>query len=197
LGPGADARPFPLTTRQLAMAGGGLVAVIIALAVIFGGKPDAPVAAPADAGIARPEHPEITMDPSDPVADVLSRANQFIANGRREAAIDLLISARKTFPGDARLAYLTGKLFFDKLWWTDGLRHLKDAVRLDPQLRSDPDLIKMVLKGFITTPRYDAPLAGFLRTQIGEAAKPYLEDTAKHHPNAAKRSRAASELAKY
>nr|MBA3403379.1 hypothetical protein [Gemmatimonadaceae bacterium] len=151
----------------------------------------------ADAGVVRPENPEIAMEPGDPVGDVLSRANQFVANGRREAAIDLLTSARKTFPDDARLASLAGKLFFDKLWWTDGLRHLKDAVRLDPQLKSDPDLIKMVLRGFITTPRYDAPLASFLRTQIGEAAKPYLEDTAKNHPNASKRSRAASELKHY
>jgi hypothetical protein len=54
-----------------------------------------------------------------------------------------------------------------------------------------------VLKGFNTTPRYDSALASFLRDTIGEAAKPFLEETAAGHPNPGIRARAASELRRY
>ena len=193
------AKLFPFTTRQLAIAGGVLlVLVIIIIAVVAnrGGGKQHVVATPTNTAV-RVDDPNITMEKGDPVGDVLSRANEFIANGRREAAIDLLSGARKTFPNDARLAYLAGKLYFSKLWYTDGLKQLRDAVRLDPTYKSDPELIKTVLKGFNTTPRYDAALAGFLRDQIGDAAKPFLEETAQNHPNAGIRARAASELKRY
>ena len=190
--------PFPFTKRQLAIAGGGLLVLVIIIAVIAnrggGGKPRA--VAPTDAAV-RVDDPNITMEKGDPVGDVLSRANEFVANGRREAAIDLLSGARKTFPADARLAYLAGNLYFSKLWYTDGLKQFRDAVRLDPTYKSDPDLIKTVLKGFNTTPRYDAALAGFLREHVGAGAKPFLEETAQNHPNASIRARAASELRRY
>jgi eukaryotic-like serine/threonine-protein kinase len=185
--------PFRPTKQQLAIGGGALVVVVILIAVIAArGKAD-PVALPPDAAVAQP----ITIDKGDPVGDVLSRANEAIANGRRESAIDLLAGARRTFPDDARLAYLLGKLYFAKLWYTDGLRHLRDAVRLDPVYKSDPELIKTVLKGFITTPRFDSSLAGFLHDHIGAPAKPFLEETAENHPNPSIRARAAAELRRY
>jgi hypothetical protein len=64
-------------------------------------------------------------------------------------------------------------------------------------LKSDPELIKTVLKAFITTPRYESQLANFLRESIGDDAKPYLEETAQTHPNASIRARAESELRRY
>jgi eukaryotic-like serine/threonine-protein kinase len=186
--------PFRPTKQHLAIGGSALVVLVILIAVIAsrGGKADS-VPVPPDAAAALP----IPIDKGDPVGDVLSRANEAVANGRRESAIDLLSGARRTFPDDARLAYLLGKLYFAKLWYTDGLRHLRDAVRLDPVYRSDPELIKTVLKGFITTPRFDSALAGFLHDQIGEPAKPFLEETAQNHPNPSIRARAASELRRY
>jgi len=54
-----------------------------------------------------------------------------------------------------------------------------------------------VLKGFNTTKNYDWRLAKFLREDVGKVAKPYLEDTAKNHPNPKIRSRATSELKRY
>ena len=54
-----------------------------------------------------------------------------------------------------------------------------------------------MLRGFITTPGYNDELAAFLRDEIGSAAQPFLEETARDHPNAAIRSRAASELRRY
>jgi len=40
-------------------------------------------------------------------------------------------------------------------------------------------------------------LARFLREDIGDAAKAYMEDTAKNHPNPIVRSRATAELRRY
>ena len=71
------------------------------------------------------------------------------------------------------------------------------AIALAPAYRTDDELIKLVLKGFITTKSYDWRLAKFLREDVGKAAKPYLEDTAKNHPSVKLRSRAASELKRY
>ena len=195
--PVAAKAPYRPTKQHLAIAGGGVIVLVIIIAVLAtrGGRKQA-TTAPADAAL-RADDPNVTMEKGDPVGDVLSRANEYVANGRRETAIDLLASARRTFPDDARLAYLAGTLYFSKLWYTDGLKHLRDAVRLDPAYKSDPDLIKTVLKAFNTTPRYDSALGGFLHDQIGEAARPFLEETAQNHPNAGIRARAAGELKRY
>ncbi len=133
----------------------------------------------------------------DPVADLVTRATELASNGRRQDAIDTLLKARKTYGKDARLPYTLAKLYLDKMWWADGLKQARDALALDPQLRSDADLIKLALRGFNTTKSYDWTLARFLRVDIGDAAKPYMEDTAKNHPNPIVRSRATAELRRY
>ena len=187
---------LPFTKKQLAIAGGGLIALIVIIAIVAsrGGDKEKQVAQTTSDAAGRTDP---TNEKGDPVGDVLSRANEYVANGRREAALDLLVGARKTFPDDARIAYLAGKVYFAKLWWNDGLKQFRDAVRLDPSYKTDPELIKIVLKGFNTTPRYDSGLASFLRDTIGDAAKPFLEETANSHPNASIRARAASELRRY
>src|SRR6185436_19698330 len=120
-----------------------------------GGEKHQRVVVAADGAIIKTDDPNITIEKGDPVGDVLSKANELASNGRRESALDMLLGARKLYPDAARVAYLTGKLYFSKLFYTDGLKHLREAVRLDPALKSDPELIKMVLKGFNTTPSYD------------------------------------------
>ena len=143
-----------------------------------------------------PDDPD-TASSGDPVAPLLARARDAAAAGRREAALDLLLDARKTYPKDARLPYEASKLYLDKMWWADGLKQARAAIALDPAYRTDDELIKLVLKGFNTTKSYDWRLAKFMRDDVGAAAKPYLEDTAKNHPSAKIRSRATSELKRY
>ena len=109
----------------------------------------------------------------------------------------MLLDAKKTYPKDARLPYHASKLYLDKMWWDDGLKQARAAIALDPKYRTDDELIKLVLKGFNTTKSYDWTLAKFLREDIGDAAKPYMEDTARAHPNPIVRKRAAAELKKY
>ena len=189
---------LPYTRRQLAIVGGGVFAVILLIAIIAASRGvDKKQAAVADAGVAGSG--EIEMDPvrADDAAQTIARAAELAGNGEREAAIDLLTKARKRYPDNADLPYQAAKLYFSKLWWTDGLKNFRDAIRLDPAYRTDPELIKTVLKGFITTPTYNEELASFLRDDIGEPAKTFLEETTREHPNATKRARAAAELKRY
>ncbi|CAN5908941.1 hypothetical protein BH11MYX3_BH11MYX3_35760 [soil metagenome] len=188
---------LPFTRRQLAIGAGGVLVLIILIAAVAGGG-GASKSAAADAAVARGSG-EIEMQPSaaDGANKVLARAADLVANGEREAAIDALGKARAVYPDNAEIPYMAGKLYFGKLWWTDGLKNFRDAVRLDPRYKTDPELIKMVLKGFITTPSYNDELAGFLHNEIGAPAVEYLEETSRDHPNAAIRSRAKSELSRY
>lgn len=189
---------LPYTRRQLAIAGGGVLAVILLIAIIAstrgGSSKDEAVAAPTTEGSA-----EIEMDPviADEVAQTIARAAELSGNGEREEALDLLVKARKKHPANADLPYHAGKLYFSKLWWTDGLKSFRDAIRLEPTYRTDPELIKTVLKGFITTPTYNEELSSFLRDDIGDPAKEFLEVTSREHPNAQKRARAVQELKRY
>ncbi|MDB4963460.1 MAG: serine/threonine protein kinase [Myxococcales bacterium] len=186
---------LPLTNRQLAIGGGGLLVVILVIALVAGGGGSK--AADPGAGSAAPT--EIEMEPatSDGAGTVLARAAELAANGEREAAIDLLAKSRSTFPTNADLPYQAGKLYFAKLWWTDGIKNLRDAIRIDPTYKTDPDLLKTVLKAFITTPQYNSEIASFMRSEIGAPMEPLLEETAKSHPNAGKRARATKELERY
>jgi hypothetical protein len=135
--------------------------------------------------------------PGSPVDELVARASEMTASGQRAAALELLLRARKTYPDSARVAYEASKLYLEKMWWADGLKQARAAIQLDSAYRNDDELIKLVLKGFNTTARYDWSLAKFLREDIGAAAKPYLEDTAAAHPNAIVRKRAARELKRY
>ncbi len=187
----ARGRGLALSKKQLVIAGGALVVLVVVIAVAAGGhkgKPaNAPVAVQGSAGSAGP----------DPVDSALAHATELSQGGDPEAALQSLLRARKQFPDSAPLAVAAGKLYFNKLWWTDGIKSFRDAIKLDPSLRSDPDLIKTVLRGFNTTPDVDDRIEGFLREDLGDPARPYLEETAKSHPNKQIRARAASELRRF
>ena len=131
--------------------------------------------------------------PPDPAGDLAAQARQLAATGKTQAAIDMLVKARKVYPTSSVLALTLAKLYFDKMWWADGLANLREAVKHDPTLKTDEELIKMVVRAFITTPSYDYRLANFL-VELGDAARPFVEETANAHPNPSKRSRAQSLL---
>lgn len=192
--------PSPTRSRSRWIVLGGALLVLavagVALSQVHGDKkepaPVAPVAAaPLDAAITEPP------PAADPVQELLGRADTLARDGQRGDAIELLVKARKTYPDDARLPYHAGLLYLDRMWWDDGLKQLRAAIALDSQYKTDPELIKAVIRGFNTTAKYDWTLARFLRRDIGPAAKPYLEDTAKGHPNARVRKRATAELRRY
>ena len=180
--------------RAIVIAGAALAAVIIVGLAIHAAGGKAPTT--GDAGIASgsASAPE---SPPDPSREIVVRANDLLVQGDREAALDLLNRSRRQYPASAALAYAAGRIYFSKFFWTDGLKSFRDAIRNDPTYRTDPELIKTVLRGFITTPGYNDELATFLREDIGSAAQPLLEETARDHPNPAIRTRAANELLRY
>jgi len=159
--------------------------------------PPSPPVAPPTSGT---EPAAATQAPSveDPVADLIVRAEGIAAGGGRlKPAIDMLAKARKTYPQDPRIPFHAGLLYLDKMYFADGLPLVRAAIALDPAYRSDDTLIKLLVRGFNATASYDGTIARFLRDDVGEAAKPYLEDTAKHHPNPIVRNRATAELRRY
>jgi len=201
--PSPSKAPTAPRRRQLAI-GGAALAIIIAVAIVAGTRGGASSASatspassppmPIDAAVA--VSPEPPSD-DDPVADLIARAGELAAGGRFKPAIDLLVKARKTYPKDARLPYHAGRLYLDKMFFADGLPLVRAAIELDPAYRSDDVLIKLLVRGFNATASYDGTIARFLRDDIGEAAKPYLAETAKNHPNRIVRSRATAELRRY
>jgi serine/threonine-protein kinase len=181
---------LPLTRRQLMIAGGGLVLLVIIIIAATRGGSGAAAKPIADAAVA-----QVGDAPAgDPVAVSLARASDLYANGDLEPALQVALRARRDHPDSAQLAFLAGKIYFAKLYWTDGLKQFRDAIRLDPGYRTDTELIKIALRGFITTPDTDSRLEEFLRVDIGEPVRPLLEETARDNPNSTVRARAAAEL---
>jgi serine/threonine protein kinase len=130
---------------------------------------------------------------TDPTAEIRTTVDALVATGRNEAAIALVVKARREYPDRAVLPYLAGRLYFAKLWWADGVAAFRDAIRLDPSYRNDPEMIRTVIRGFVTTPEYDWRIGNFL-AELGDAAEPALDDTAHNHPNPQVRARAAAQL---
>jgi serine/threonine-protein kinase len=138
--------------------------------------------------------PSIIADAAvDPLAETLATANDLAATGRLDAALDVITRARRTNPDSAELAFVAGKLYFAKLWWTDGVKNLREAIRLDARYRNDVELIKVAIRGFITTPSYDERLGGLV-VELGSGAAPLLDETARTYPNPQIRARASAML---
>jgi serine/threonine-protein kinase len=190
--PAAPARgggQLPFTKKQMMIGAGGLVAVIVIIAFVAGGhskKGDAPKT--SGSGSAVVEEPK-----GDPVPKVIERANALIASEDYDEAVSVLKRARKANPDSAELAFLSGKANFGRLWWSDGIDDFRDAIRIDGSYKDNPELLKTVLKGFITTPDVDDRIVDFMR-EIGPPMRPYLEETAEKHPKKAIRARARAEL---
>src|SRR5262249_40053965 len=89
----------------------------------------------------------------------------------------------------APLAFMAGKVYFAKLWWSDGVQNFRDAIRLDGDYRNDPELIKIAVRGFNTTPDVDDRLASFILDDLGEVARPLLEETAQKNASGSIRAR--------
>ena len=131
--------------------------------------------------------------PMDPADDLAAQATELAADGKVQAAIDMLVKARKVYPDRAVLAVTVAKLYLSKMWWNDGLMNARDAIKLDPTLKSDPELVKLAIKGFLTTPNYDDRLGRFV-IDLGPSARPTLEEAARSHPSPQTRKRAENML---
>ena len=196
--------PFALERKHLLIGGGVLlVLVVIIIGATRGGdkpaKQPATVATATGSAPVPVDPPEIEMPGDDPATEqgVLDKARADIAARRTEPALAMLLRARKKYPQNGEIPYLAGTLYFDKMWWNDGLAMFHEALKIDPHYGTDGDMIKVVVKGFATTPTYNAAIARFLRDEIGSPAEAYLDEVANTHANASVRKRAVDELKKY
>jgi serine/threonine-protein kinase len=129
--------------------------------------------------------------PADPADEIAASAKALAEGGKVDKAIDTLVKARATYPDRAALPLLAGKLYFSKLWWNDGIASFRAAFKLDPSLKSDPEVIQAAVRGFLTTPAYDSRLANLVLA-LGSAARPALDAAAEQYRDPKLRARAAA-----
>jgi len=142
------------------------------------GAPAVPAAVPAAA-----------RGPEDPR---LEQARQLAGSGQTDAAIALLNQVRAQDPDNADALYLLAMANFDTRRWADGLAAAQIAVRKNPSLKSDPDLIKGAIKSLVSDRGYDRS-QGFLRG-MGAPATPFIKVAAQSDPSPKVRERAAELL---
>ena len=182
--------------RRIAMFAAGAGALLIVVGAIVHATRGSSAAPPQPPLPPPPVVAHAPAAPSDPVATVLARASDLYSNGDVEPALEVAVRGRRQHPDSAQLAFLEGKIYFAKLWWSDGIKAFRDAMRLDPGYRRDPELVKLAVRAFLTTPDTEAQLADLLSTDLGEASRPALEDAAKIQTNPVLKTRIANELKK-
>jgi hypothetical protein len=157
-----------------------------------------PAPAPAARAAARPP-PQTAPAPAAPPAPApanedprIEQARQMIAAGQAADATALLDRVRADRPDDADAPYLLAMIAFDAHRWSEGLAQAQTAVRKNPALKTDADLIRGVIRSLVTDHGYERSQA-FLRG-LGPAAVPYLKDAARRDPSPKVRERAAELL---
>jgi serine/threonine-protein kinase len=196
---GSGAQPV----RQLRMAWIGALFVVVALlALLIGrglrhsgngpataGGPSAGRASSAAVATATTPAAEGTRAPESPL---LEQARQMVARGEVEPAIAVLNQLRAQEPDNADASYLLAMINFDNRRWQDGLAAAQIAVRKNPALKSDPDLIKGAIRSLVSDRGYDRSQA-FLRS-LGQPAMPFIKEAAARDSSPKVRERAAELL---
>jgi hypothetical protein len=115
-----------------------------------------------------------------------------VARGEIDPAIALLNQLRAQQPDNADVPYLLAMIDFDNKRWPDGLAAAQIAVKKNPALKSDPDLIKGAIRSLVSDRGYDRSQA-FLRS-LGQPAMPFLKEAAAHDASPKVRERAGELL---
>ncbi|HEY5447484.1 MAG TPA: protein kinase [Polyangia bacterium] len=192
-GTGAQVRQFRVAWL------GGLLVVVALLALLIGrqighrGEATATAAAPAGVAPSAPGATPATA-PASPGSESpqLEQARQMVARGEIDPAIALLNQVRAQQPDNADAPYLLAMVNFDNKRWPDGLAAAQIAVRKNPALKSDPDLIKGAIRSLVSDRGYEKSQA-FLRS-LGAAATPFLKEAAARDTSPKVRERAAELL---
>ena len=169
-----------------------------------------PPASPATASGAPPSMPGIVGSPAapavagapgaetsggaatGPASARVEEARRLRHNGEWEQALAVLARARHESPQDADVDYLLADIYLEHHRPLEGLASAQSAIRKNPALRSDGDLINAVIESLASDKTFDRSEA-FLRG-LGSAATPFLKEAAHHHASAKVRQRAAEVL---
>jgi hypothetical protein len=126
-------------------------------------------------------------------AERLAEARRLLARGDWEQARSALESLRAAVPEDAESAYLLATIDLEHHRFAEGMAAAQVAVRKNPALKSDPDLVKDVIQALASDPVAERA-ESFLRG-AGAPATPFIKDAAHRDPNPRVRDRAAALLA--
>ncbi len=136
-----------------------------------------------------------TEEPPEPVAPApievrnVDDAKKLIDQGRREEAIAGLRALKRKHPKSAYIPYLLGHLYFDKRWWSIGMREYKDAIKNNRSYRKRSVLNKNVIRALGSDKSKSKAITLYLKT-IGRSGLKYLRRAAKSDRNSKVRRRA-------
>jgi hypothetical protein len=130
--------------RQLQLVSAAVAVLVIAVVIIVASRGDggATTTAPGVATSAQEAEPEIEMPPSTVRHAAIDDALRLARNGRGQDATTRLKALRRTRPDDAQVPYALGRVYDGLGWPRQTVESYRDAIKLDPALRSDPALIR-------------------------------------------------------
>jgi len=185
--------------RQLRLAWIGALFVVVALLALLIGRGLRHTGGPTTASAPSSAHPSgaavataTTPGARPSESPLLEQARQLVARGEVDPAIAVLNQLRAQEPDNADASYLLAMINFDNRRWPDGLAAAQIAVRKNPALKSDPDLIKGVIRSLVSDRGYDRSQA-FLRS-MGQPAMPFIKEAAARDPSPKVRERSAELL---
>jgi serine/threonine-protein kinase len=122
----------------------------------------------------------------------VEEARRLRHNGQWEEALAVLTRAHREEPADADVDYLLADIYLEHHRPLEGLAAAQSAVRKNPALKGDGDLVNAVIESLASDRTYDRSQA-FLRG-LGATATPFVKEAARHHASAKVRQRAAEVL---
>jgi tetratricopeptide (TPR) repeat protein len=166
------------------------------------GGPDS--AAPADLTPSSPIEGGLAPDAEAPAPDAaaaqkepplpragIARVYALLRAGRRDDAIAELIKLRYRSPKSAEVEYRLGRLYFDKRWWTEGMKAYRAAIHKNPVYRNRRRISIDVINALTDKDTMRQAEAMILK-DLGRVSLPHLERAAKRHENPKVRKRAAA-----
>ncbi len=172
----------PEVVRKLKYGGAALLAVVVLIAAIAALSGGSEAAESSEETLAMdPMHLDdaITVDPRVLAAQLeqeLNHLDREVGAGRGAQYIQPLKRLHSLWPTHARTNYLLGLAYMEKRYWGDGYKYLREAVRLDESLRSDPALIKAAIRSLSSRSKPELG-ENFLVQVVGESSILLLQET--------------------
>ncbi|HLK91882.1 MAG TPA: protein kinase [Polyangia bacterium] len=198
----AAAAAAPKAWRPVWILGAFVLVVLVALSVgrglrrkVGGESPNevAATARPAAAPERTPSAAPAAATPS-PAGESphIEEARQLVAAGQTPKAVAVLEQLRADKPDDADAPYMLATIYFDQRRWSEAISAAQAAVRLNPALKTDGDLVRGAIRSLVSDRGYEKSQA-FLRS-LGPGATPFIKDAARRDPSPKVRERAAELL---
>ena len=122
----------------------------------------------------------------------IEQARQLVAAGQTPKAIELLDQLHAEKSADADAPYLLATIYFDQRRWSEGLGAAQTAVRLNPELKTDGDLIRGTIRSLASDRGY--PRSQIFLRSLGAPALPFIKEAARRDPSPRVRERAGEIL---